>query len=79
MSEYAVNRMWHKVADKAGVVGSHPHCARTTFATTALENGADLRNVKRSLGHNQIATTESYNHEGINHSKSASFSVSFGG
>jgi len=79
MTEYAVNRMWHKHAEKAGVIGSHPHCARTTFATTALENGADLRNVKRSLGHNQITTTESYNHEGINHAKSASFAVSFGG
>jgi integrase/recombinase XerD len=79
MSEYAVNRMWHACAKKAGVVRSHPHCARTTFTTTALENGADLKDVQGTLGHSDPRTTQSYYHEGINHSKSASLAVSFGG
>jgi integrase/recombinase XerD len=36
------------------------HCARHTFATTALEQGVDIKTVSALLGHNSIKSTEIY-------------------
>ena len=39
-----------------------PHVLRHTFATTMLNNDAELGAVKELLGHESIATTEIYTH-----------------
>lgn len=39
-----------------------PHVLRHTFATTMLNNGAELGAVKEILGHESITTTEVYTH-----------------
>jgi len=39
-----------------------PHVLRHTFATTMLNNGAELNAVKELLGHSSLAATEVYTH-----------------
>ena len=39
-----------------------PHVLRHTFASTMLNNGADIYAVKALLGHSSLAATEVYTH-----------------
>jgi integrase/recombinase XerD len=63
-------------AEKIGLPkGSRPHSARATFITQALENGAKIEAVQRSVGHSKINTTQMYDKRLVRHRESASFAV----
>lgn len=57
-------RTWIKEAAKDARISKPvtPHWLRHSFATNALDNGADIRDLKEYLGHSSITTTQIYAH-----------------
>jgi integrase/recombinase XerD len=63
MTNRTIERIIDKIQARAGLSKKlTPHVFRHTFATLAMENGADLADVQQLLGHEDPSTTLVYSH-----------------
>lgn len=47
----------------------HPHMFRHTYATKLLQLGVDIKTVMDLMGHNNLSTTQRYQHSSKEHAK----------
>ena len=56
-----INEIFDYYGKKIGLSHSiSPHCARATFISTLLENGADIYKVAQEVNHSSVKTTQEY-------------------
>lgn len=61
--------LFRKIKRKLKIQKLHPHMFRHTYATKLLQYGVDLKTVMDLMGHNNLATTQRYQHSSKEHAK----------
>ena len=68
---YIYNIVRARMGDVSTLKKHSPHVLRHTFATTMLNNGADIRSIQALLGHSSLAATQVYTHASFEQMKKA--------
>lgn len=79
LAAMGLRQVWKSVKDcaiAAGVPRASTHAMRHSFATHFIEGGGDISSLQRFLGHANIATTQIYLDQSVEHLKAAFTSAS---